>query len=1122
MWTAPATCLRAFRLQHIIGALLFLASIHFFLFSGYVSSSYIDPTARTSSISHQAGSGGGRVLVTGGGGSIGKHLVRRLLSGAVTVTILDTTFDQKDLKAIYSEFPFARELLHVKTGDVRDTNVLSDVMTSDVDGVIHLAAVSRVQWCLEDKVECSNVNEKGTDAVLHALRDLNRLDRGRRWFVLASSRSVHDAQTFPTTKDEPEATPTTNAYSASKLAAEKILETHIQLHAQDASGGKLYANALRLPNVYGDVFDHVDRLVPSIFTQALSHQTIQVVGGQQNLDLLYIDDCVDAFILAIKGLDTRSRRWSLFAPRTYLGILDVTSGNVDVSVAYLVDRIVRLTRSKSPIRIIPSGGSSNTFVSNVPEYEGTQSSAPRLSELEDAIPIDDGLLYLTQAYLARIEQALTDQINSACSQPARPVTDTDLLKLDDCTVHITVDVQGQSHALDNKDLGAFMMNEDFPPKPMKTFATRRESDGKTIVRIFGNAKKGNKHKRWLGVTLPITNDGVFQGELPGVVPDDVKANNTLVDWELDVNAEQGTVRLVLAGTDYQLHPVTPRGTINLAMIVRLALPNVMGEANRFTLLIPNLAISAIDYMVEYQKYSTERPFLASPAKALCSRLQRARTKVRRDLSTLSVETFNEPRSHETSIPREWVDAYPAPCSNMCSLPTVCVDTGDCQCVLSSCPPILSRKSSAQFDASSDPSGVPLSPQAVGDTEVRTPLVDMVVRSSWRGVIRPQALTVIDAGVIPRVYVGPFTPKDQEWRQNDTVGKTVHRLRPLNCFSADSSMELALLHMNVSVEESDYTFIPMHQGRDGATERLPRTYEFNIVNTPHFDPQRVIIPFTHDWGLCMAFDWQVWGMRAKKSGGAGKFDPYIRLTTAWTTMGDLNSPCYRPAQDVVMPPRGCLSPQLFELFGNISDVRPARDRRVLVTFKGNTWGTGAVVRKKIMCSRINEGGITNLPGRRLITTHPIAAVWGNYGGRPSYLAMLNDTIFCVHAIGVAGWAPRLTDALYAGCIPVIIGHTTQFPFYDMIDWGKISVRIETSEIHRIEEILVTRYTIEDVERLQANIMLVRDAFVYPLDDVSPDTFVEKMFHKRGPLFFALYSTRMRMLTKWPTDAVYDRP
>lgn len=54
------------------------------------------------------------------------------------------------------------------------------------------------------------------------------------------------------------------------------------------------------------------------------------------------------------------------------------------------------------------------------------------------------------------------------------------------------------------------------------------------------------------------------------------------------------------------------------------------------------------------------------------------------------------------------------------------------------------------------------------------------------------------------------------------------------------------------------------------------------------------------------------------------------------------------------------------------------------------------------------------------------------------------------------------------------------------------------------------------------MLVRDALVYPLDDVDDTVVREEMIERRGPLFFALHSTRMRMLTEWPVDDVFDRP
>lgn len=207
-------------------------------------------------------------------------MVRRLLARSIPVTVLDKIFHSDELEDIYATVPEARSLLRVKIGDIRDTSALSEVMTDDVVGVLHLAAVSRVLWCLENENDCWDVNERGTQVVLDALTDLNRRDGGRRWFVLASSREVYgDAKVLPATEDA-ERIPA-NIYGESKLKAEHVLERHLEKVKEDKSAGSLYAIALRLSNIYGGVYDHVERLVPSIATQALSHQTIQIVGGKQ-------------------------------------------------------------------------------------------------------------------------------------------------------------------------------------------------------------------------------------------------------------------------------------------------------------------------------------------------------------------------------------------------------------------------------------------------------------------------------------------------------------------------------------------------------------------------------------------------------------------------------------------------------------------------------------------------------------------------------------------------------------------------------------------------------------------------------------------------------------------------
>lgn len=113
-------------------------------------------------------------------------------------------------------------------------------------------------------------------------------------------------------------------------------------------------------------------------------------------------------------------------------------------------------------------------------------------------------------------------------------------------------------------------------------------------------------------------------------------------------------------------------------------------------------------------------------------------------------------------------------------------------------------------------------------------------------------------------------------------------------------------------------------------------------------------------------------------------------------------------------------------------------------------------------------------------------------------------------------------MYGGCVPVFIGQSAEYPFFDVIDWGKISVRIDPSDLNRLEEVLMERYTMEDVERLQANMMLVRDALVYPLDDVSDKDRMDLMWERRGALWFALYNTGMRLATTWPMNDGWVSP
>jgi hypothetical protein len=123
--------------------------------------------------------------------------------------------------------------------------------------------------------------------------------------------------------------------------------------------------------------------------------------------------------------------------------------------------------------------------------------------------------------------------------------------------------------------------------------------------------------------------------------------------------------------------------------------------------------------------------------------------------------------------------------------------------------------------------------------------------------------------------------------------------------------------------------------------------------------------------------------------------------------------------------------------------------------------------------------------------------------------LTNSRFCPQPRGIAGWSPRTNDAIYAGCIPVIIAEGSHYPFADFLDWSKFSVKISPTELDRVEQILEA-IPMEKVEEMQANLALVRDAFIY-----SGDEHPEEEIGRRGPMFFALHEAGMRMRTEYPT-------
>ncbi|KZO99764.1 glycosyltransferase family 47 protein [Calocera viscosa TUFC12733] len=1039
----------------------------------------------------------GRIVVTGGGGNIGKHMVRRLLATSTPVTVLDVEFKSDELEEIYGDFPVARELdlLRVVIGDIRNVSALNQAITEDVVGVVHLAAVSRVLWCLENEADCLDVNERGTQLVLDALTQHGTRKSIRPWFILASSREVYgNAKSFPVAEDA-ERIPA-NVYGASKLKAETVVENHLaQLEKAGSKAGSMHAIALRLSNVYGGEFDHLERLIPSIATQALSHMPIQIVGGAQNLDMLHIDDCIDAFLLAIRRLSSSVSGNRFTTPRTSLDQFNVANGK-NVPAQQLVDKLLQLARSKSPIQRLKGD---NRFPDS---YTGSTVKAEQVLGYRAQVSIDEGLLRLVRLYLHRTQRFLTKKIGSQCYDKAPELAiNTQIEKLHDCMVHVTANIGGRLATV-TPDNQRFVVKDSFPAAPFAS-SIQRGPSGKYLLRL--------RDWHWPFMFLGLKTENFNQpGSINDGIADDQEAE---VWWEMEVSPEQAAIKLILPGSDYQLSPPNffsgnfswePRtADIYPFKITPICCPSPAPW--------PFADEDPIDHSIDFLRTSTMPQFTASIPKAECQRMTRALDKIKRDLATLSVDLLNGRNGIKTRLgpASDWTNAGLPVCTNMCDHPMVCVDTGDCQCVLSACPS-TSRFPFAAFANLPQLSYPPTLPHHSHDPSHadHNPLLEMVERSSWRNVLRPQASRYIGTNEPwPKIHVAGHAPTLQTWLDS-AEGQTVGTLTQYHCFSADISMELPLREINVPAEEAEMIFMPFYHNR--ASWLWNDEWDFMRDTIPKLDPHKMVIPFTHDYGACWNWDWDLWKMRAK----FGR-SPETRDVVAWSVMADMNGPCYNPLQDVVIPPRTCASPQLVTAFSDMAKVRPASQRTVLATFKGSYWGTGANTRRKLNCEK-RLRNLEDAVSPKLVTPQRLVTVWDTLSDYESYPAILNDTIFCPLPEGVTGWATRLEDVIYAGCIPVFIGHSSQYPFFDMLDWSKLSITVERKDLQRMEEMLMS-YTLEEIERLQTNLMLVRDAFLYPLDGKYKDQLT-----MRGPLFFAMHSTKMRMLTQYPSDVLVDRP
>jgi nucleoside-diphosphate-sugar epimerase len=307
------------------------------------------------------------VLVTGGAGFIGSHLVDRLLDGGASVRVLDnlstgslrnlqTAADRQSIPDAPAGSAHTGQRLELIVGDVRDQKLVRRAMRN-VDCVFHLAALPAGAVSLMNPGEIHSVNVHGTLNVLQAATA-----EGVRRVVFASCASVYGAVGALPVSEETAPQPG-SVFAASKLAGEIYCRTYYTAH-------QLETVLLRYFTVYGPRQNGMadGAMIPALI-KTLRRQRRPVIrgDGRNAEDFIYVADAVEATLAAALTRAAAGR------------IINIASGQAATTLEILsilnrllrTDAVPRLTRSRSG-----AAGQTRAQISLAAELLGC---APRMS-----------------------------------------------------------------------------------------------------------------------------------------------------------------------------------------------------------------------------------------------------------------------------------------------------------------------------------------------------------------------------------------------------------------------------------------------------------------------------------------------------------------------------------------------------------------------------------------------------------------------------------------------------------------------------------------------------------------------------------------------------------------------
>lgn len=280
-----------------------------------------------------AGLKNAKVLVTGGAGFIGSHLVGKLIDLGAVPLVIDINIEPRSYFIVDKIYKNTKlDIL-----DIRDRHAVRDFLQKEKpDYIIHLAAQTLVTTAYENPYETFNTNIMGT---VNILEEARRLD-GIQGIIVASTDKAYGKTQRTYSEDHP--LNGDHPYDVSKSSTDLIARTYFKTY-------QLPVVVTRFGNVYGEGDVHMDRIIPGICEAIVRNRTLEIRSdGKYIRDYLYVDDVADGYLFLLKNIGKLQGEAFNFSSSDKLSVLELLSKSENLLGSKIPYEILNNAKNEIP------------------------------------------------------------------------------------------------------------------------------------------------------------------------------------------------------------------------------------------------------------------------------------------------------------------------------------------------------------------------------------------------------------------------------------------------------------------------------------------------------------------------------------------------------------------------------------------------------------------------------------------------------------------------------------------------------------------------------------------------------------------------------------------------------